>query len=182
MVESASQSSRSEGLGRRRGAVLVVAIVLAVAACTAEAGPEDGESSQPFDCAGAIDHLAEPPADWNVAADVIALPADDVLTRGRFDDGLGRWFTKFGLIVRAERAFVLRVAAADRANAVMGWGAGSDPPVPSLTFDGCPSETGEPWIVWAGGVWTEEPACTTLEVVADGVSIEARLPVGIACP
>jgi hypothetical protein len=65
--------------------------------------------------------------------------------------------------------------------------------VPSIEFSGssgvcetdfqpnCPLGEAGQWVVYAGGVWTTDAACTGLEVVVDDQTVEARLPIGVEC-
>lgn len=161
-------------------------------ACTGQAAVGDGESPRIFDCMGAIDILDAPPDRWSPVLDVIAVP-DEVLQRGRFDEEMGRRFSKFGLVIRADRAFVFSVAESSQPNVLMGWGTGAGLPVPSIEFTGCSGvcetdfqpncplgESGQ-WVVYAGGLWTTDAACIDVEVVADEQTATARLPVGVEC-
>ncbi len=99
---------------------MVAAVVLATVGCSRQAVVEEGESPRAFDCAGVIDILDEPPEDWSSVLDAVAFPDDDVLQRGRFDEELGRRFSKFGLVIRADQAFVLSVAESSQPNALIG--------------------------------------------------------------
>lgn len=182
-------------MGNRVRPVLIPVVVLALSAvaCSDSAAPDKDRSFRVFDCANPIDILDEPPDDWTPILDVIALPGDRVLQRGRFDDEIGRSFSKFGLVIRADRAFSLSVAEASQPNALMGWNTGSDVPVTSIDITGysgvcetdsqpnCPlGETGE-WVAYPGGVWTIDPARIAVEIAVDEQTTTVELPIGVAC-
>lgn len=177
----------------RLALVLAVALTSISGACSAVSTSDDDRSVRLFDCLNPIDISDGPPDGYTPILDVVALPSDRVLQRGRFDDKIGRTFSKFGLVLRADRAFTLNLAEASQPNALMGWGAAADPPVASLDFTGCSGvcrtdnqpncplgESGD-WVVFPGGVWTVDPACIVLEVIVDGEIDAHRLPVGVEC-
>lgn len=172
---------------------MVVVVVLAMVGCSRQSDVEEVEPPRAFNCTGAIDVLDEPPEDWSSVLDVVAFPGDDVLQRGRSDEESGRRFSKFGLVIRADRSFVLSVAESSRPNALIGWGVGSDVPAASIEFAGCSGvcetdfqpncplgETGQ-WVVYPGGMWTVDAACIGLDVMVEDATVEVPIPIGVEC-
>ena len=179
--------------GYWRLVIVVIVLALSSVACSDSSEADEGQSAISLDCANPIDILDAPPPGWTSVLDVIALPEDQILQRGRFDDQIGRWFSKFGLVIRADRTFTVSVAQASQANAVMSWNSGSGAPVASIDITSCSGvcqtdfqpncplgESGE-WVVYPGGVWTIEPDCIALEIAVDGQTATARLPIGVQC-
>lgn len=173
--------------------ILVVLTVLMVGASCSGTTDAPPEAAAVFDCANPIEVLDAPPADWSTVLDVIALPDDPVLERGRLDEETGRRFTKFGLVIRADEALTVRMAATSPPDAVMGWGVGSGAPVPSIRIDGCsgrcpsghqpacPFGDSADWVVYPGGIWTQEPACVEMAIEVGDDKAVTRLPIGIEC-
>lgn len=168
-------------------------IGLSVAACSSPSSEDEAVSSRVFDCSNQIDILDEPPEDWRTVLGVIALPDDRLLQRGRVDEELGRGFSKFGLVLRADQALTITVTGASRPNALIGWNNGLEEPVTSIEINGCSGlcetdyqpgcpqgESGE-WIAYPGGVWTADPACIAIEIVAGDRTAIAELPIGAEC-
>lgn len=170
-------------VARRLRLITTAMAVLAAGgvACSSPAGPDEEPVFSAFDCAGQIDALEAPPDDWSLVLDVIAFPADSLLQRGRFDDEIGRRFSKFGLVIRSDSPLTLRIADASSPNAVMGWGVGSSEPVAAIDIDGCSAARSEEWVVYAGGVWTVDPECIEIEVSTAGEQVSVGLPIGVAC-
>jgi hypothetical protein len=146
-----------------------------------------------FDCANPIAILHEPPEGWLPVFDVIALPGEPILQRGRFDDELGRSFSKFGLVIRADQALTLIIAKVSRPNALMGWNDGLGSPVEAIEIAGCSGtcltdyqpncplgESGN-WVAYPGGVWTIDAACIEIEIETADQAATAELPIGVEC-
>ncbi len=176
--------------------VLAFAATLGVLGCAAsntEQSEHLASSALAFDCANPIDILDEPPNGWLAVGDVVALPGDRSLQRGRYDSELGRSFSKFGLVMRADRAFSVTVAVESQPNALIGWGTDSRTPATSIEVTGCaglcetdwqpncPLGASGEWVVYPGGVWTIEPACISIEIVTDAETVTAQLPIGKQC-
>ncbi|NOX31634.1 MAG: hypothetical protein GXP35_16550 [Actinobacteria bacterium] len=182
--------------GLPRALLVTLVAALGVIGCAdSDAGqPEDLTSSvAPFQCADPIDIMDKPPDGWIRVADAVALPAARSLQRGRYDDELGRSFSKFGLVMRADRAFSIRVAIESQPNALIGWGTDSREPATSISVSGCPGRCevswqpncplgalGE-WVVYPGGIWTIEPACIKLEITVGAETVTTQLPIGEEC-
>lgn len=150
-------------------------------ACSSPGGSDDEPVLTAFDCAGQIDALEAPPDDWSVVLDVIAFPTDSPLQRGRFDDELGRRFSKFGLVIRSDAALTLRISDESSPNAIMGWGVGSSEPVAAIEIGGCLAAMSKEWVVYAGGIWTVDPGCIGVEVSTADEQTSVALPIGVAC-
>ena len=109
-------------------------------------------------------------------------------------------FSKFGLIVRRFRQVLLEIAGAPD-DAVLDYGDGSVfapgdaltvgpcdtdgdecviEPTEYLSVGPCGTDRGE-WVVWAGGVWVNEPGCVELVASSGGESIPVQLAVGAPC-
>ena len=113
----------------------------------------------------------------------VALPA--------METQLGRWgpdatayegyrFSKFGLLVRRLRQVTLEIVSAPD-EAVLDYGGGGDfEPVRALTVDPCDTEGGE-WVVWAGGIWVNEPGCVEVLATSDDEEVSVWLAVGASC-
>lgn len=162
-------------------------------ACSQSTTPAEELSYQAFDCTNPIDILDEPPADWSTILDVIAFPNDSILERGPLDDEVGRAFSKFGLVIRADEPLKLSIAEASQPKALMGWNLGSEAPVLAIEIPGCSGtcatdfqpgcplgESGE-WIAYPGGVWTIDPACIEIEISTGTQSATAELPIDTEC-
>ena len=165
----------------RRWLVLTAIVVLAGGAACSLRGSDDELVFTAFDCAGPIDAVEAPPDDWSVVLGLIAFPAASPLQRGRFDDDLGRQFSKFGLVIRSDSALSLRIADESSPNAIMGWGVGSSEPVQAIEIAGCPAAMSKEWVVYAGGIWTVDPECIVVEVSTADERASVALPVGVAC-
>ncbi len=175
---------------------MVVAVAaLGLVGCSDSVGSDDGRDPIPtLNCVNPIDIMDEPPDGWYTVVDVVAFQDVDSHQLGRFDAETGRRFSKFGLVLRADAAFVLKVAEASRPNAVLDWHTLEEAdPSTAIAIDGCAGvcefelqpgcplgETGE-WVVYPGGVWTVEPACIELEITTDRASETVRLPIGVTC-
>jgi hypothetical protein len=159
-----------------------LAILIAGAtSCSRPAESNEELSFSTFDCWGPIDAVEAPPDDWSIVLDVIAFPENSPLQRGRFDDEIGRHFSKFGLVIRSGSPLQLRIGDTSYPNAVMGWGVGSSEPVGAIDIEGCQASRSEDWVVYAGGVWTVDPACVEIEVSTSNETLSVDLPIGIAC-
>lgn len=170
----------------------VVALLLIGSACSNAPATGAEQSFELFDCEGPIDILDQPPDGWSPILDVMAVPDDNDNTPGRFDAEVGRWFSKFGLVIRADQAFTINVADASQPNALMGWNRISNTPVAAIDIPGCPGvcetdnlncspgETGE-WIAYPGGFWTLEPACVSLEITSAEQTASHQLSTGAEC-
>ena len=90
----------------------------------------------------------------------------------------GFQFSKFGLLVRRDRAVSLEVVQSlDRA--VLDY-VHPDAGARAVRVGPCRSE-GEEWVVFAGGVWVTEPGCTELAVASGDETIRVLLAVGAPC-
>lgn len=139
-------------------------------------------------------HSGRAPADWRTVLDVISLPQSRVLQRGSLDEETGRRFSKFGLVIRADEQFMITVVEGARPNALIGWSNGTtNEPVQSIVVPGCsglcetdwqpdcPLGESGAWVVYPGGVWTEERTCLAIEIAAGDRVVTAELPIGTEC-
>ena len=96
-------------------------------------------------------------------------------------------FSKFGLVVRAEREVLVEVADDGGARVALDWPPTEAPQVGgSLSVGPCRGSdmqraTDTAWVVFAGGVWLSTPACVTLRVTSEGDSATHRLGIGTPC-
>ena len=203
---TASRSRVRAGLTRIVVAALIVGIVMS---CTRSAIDdqeiEDQLSHQVVECREAIDVVTEP-GDYYTAHGsgdgFIALPASQMQ--------LGRWgpegssyedyrFAKFGLLVRRFRQVSLEIARAPGDAFFQSGGrafASGDAlrlgpcdtdgpacviePTESLSVGPCGTGRGE-WVVWAGGIWVNEPGCVEVIASSDDEEIPVPLAVGASC-
>lgn len=87
------------------------------------------------------------------------------------------YFAKFGLHVKGGAEFSLR-SLHPPATAGLNWTGLQRDIVTVLHSNGCP---GSGWLVFAGGIWVDEPRCVQLEVKAGGTSEIVDLGIGVAC-
>ena len=163
-------------------------------------------SHRAVECWEAVDVVEEPGPTYTVLGSgdgFVALPAGATQ--------LGRWgpegsgyedhrFSKFGLPVRRFREVSLEVVSAPD-EAVLTFGGGSEfAPVGAVTVGPCDSEGPEceieptdnlsvgpcgtgrgEWVVWAGGIWVNEPGCVELVASSGGEEVPVQLAVGASC-
>ena len=142
-------------------------------------------ASVSIDCDSSIDMIEQPPDSYEEFGNFVALPTlpPEPMQVSERDNGL--FFSKFGLLVRSGTGGTLEV---DRTSAgvFLDYGPADVPGTPGvgelLSVDGCDGELA--WVVFAGGIWAEQPGCVLLNVTGeDGASTEvARLPIGSTCP
>lgn len=203
-------SSRSRKRAGSVGVVLVALVAELVISCSSSRGPkksmEDQSSHRVVECSKAIGVVEEPSSHYTVYGSdggFIALPAGEMQ--------LGRWgrvgssyedyrFSKFGLHVRRFRQVSLEVVRAPN-DAMLRFGGGSDrapadtvtvehcdtdgpeceiEPTENLSVGPCGSNRGE-WVVWAGGIWVNEPGCVELVASSDDEKIPVWLAVDTSC-
>ena len=188
-------------------AALVVGLVVSCSVGEGKKGTiEDQLSHRDVECWEAIGVVEEPGPFYRVHGSgdgFIALPAEEIQ--------LGRWgptgsgyedyrFSKFGLHVRRFRQVSLEIVRAPD-DAVLSYGGGSDlapldaltagpcdtdgdecviEPTEHLSVGPCGSDRGE-WVVWAGGIWVNEPGCVELVAMSDDEEISVWLAVGASC-
>ena len=87
-------------------------------------------------------------------------------------------FSKFGLLVRRDRAVSVEVVNAP-GRAVLEY-VHPDVPARKLSVGPCPSEHGE-WVVFAGGVWVTEAGCVELVAASGDERLRVRLAVASVC-
>jgi hypothetical protein len=186
------------------GLLMLLSGIVATTGCDrSEATPGkraalDGADLLPqLQCGNPIDILTELPPNYREIAGELGLPEANLMRRTIHSNadapGSMNGFTKFGLIVRTNGEFSLRVSRASEGKALLQWGdADTVGPVPALSVMDCSSScnASQPackgtkegdWLVFPGGVWTSESQC--LEIVIstrDGEHV-AKLPIGIAC-
>jgi hypothetical protein len=98
----------------------------------------------------------------------------------RSGSGPLRLFAKTALVIRPGTTFELTVPAPFTTRLSIGWGA---PGTPShrVLVGNCPS-TGGGWPTYAGGLWTDHPACVPVIVKAGGKQQQVHIGVGTTCP
>lgn len=189
---------------------VVVAVLVAglVASCSGSDGKETIEgqlSHRDVKCREAIDVVEAPGPFYRVhgAGDgFIALPKEQMQLGRRGEAGSGYEdyrFSKFGLPVRRFRQVSLEIVRAPD-KAMLSYGGGDSAPVGALTAGPCDTEGDEcvieptehvsvgpcgsdrgEWVVWAGGIWVNEPGCVELVVKSDDEEIAVWLAVGASC-
>ena len=195
------------GAVRVVGAALIVGTALG---CTGGAADHQAGDDQPrprvVDCREAIGVVPEPgPGDTAHGADggFIALPSGAMQQGRSGPEGSGfedYRFSKFGLLVRRQRQASLEIVKAP-GGAFLDYGQGEfgsvhaltagpcDPLGPGCNVDladrlvgglSCGDDSGE-WVVWAGGIWVNEPGCVEVVVSSSDEEIPARLAVAASC-
>ena len=167
--------------------VFVIALVAGlVASCGGGETIEGQLSHRVVECRDAIDVVDDPGPSYRVygsGGGFIALPAVETLQLGRrgpTDSGYEDYrFSKFGLPVLRSRQVTLEIVRAP-GEALLSYGGSEVAPVDALTFGPCGSDGGE-WVVWAGGIWVNEPGCVELVAKSDNEEISAWLAVGASC-
>jgi hypothetical protein len=131
-------------------------------------------------CAWTIAGLPDPPRDYRVVAQNVAVPARSILQAG--DPGEADpavWlFAKWGLLVRAGAAVDLQVEPGWEDRASIGWGS-PGPRGAAVHVPACPAPSSSTWLVFAGGTWVARPACVPLIVRSQGQEAQVRLGIGV---
>lgn len=179
--------------GARRRLIVSAASALTVVWGTA-CESSDAASASPAvaDCAAIIDSSDEIPEGFEATVlDAVSFPTyalDSGVRRGAEGTDLeGLTFSKFGLVVRAEREVLIEVADDGGARVALDWPPTEDPQVGgSLSAGPCSGSdsqqaTDAAWVVFAGGVWLSRPACVTLRVTSVGDSATHPLGIGTPC-
>ena len=193
-------------LARIVGAALVAGLVLGCSGSAAD-HPEakDQPPHQVVKCLGVIDAIPEPvPGYTAYGADggFVALPSG-VLQLGRSGSGVSGHedyrFAKFGLLVRRSRQASLGIVSAPD-GAFLDYGQIEFGSASALTVGPCDThgplceadaagnapgwpcgaDRGE-WLVWAGGIWLNEPGCVEVLASSDDEAIHVWLAVGASC-
>ena len=163
---------------------------------------EDQQVRTGLPCATAIGVVEAPGPYYRVhgtGGGFIALPAGEMQLERRGPEGSGYEeyrFSKFGLHVRRFRQVSLEIVGAPDDAVLRYGGAPADAltvgpcdtdgdecviePTEHLSVGPCGTDRGE-WVVWAGGVWVNEPGCVELGASSDGESVPVQLAVGAAC-
>lgn len=169
---------------------LVALTACLIAGCSAGEGvgetTGDRLSHRNVECGEVIDVVDDPGPSYRVHGSgegFIALPAGETLQLGRSgpqDSGYEDYrFSKFGLPVRRLRQVTLEIVGAPD-EALLRYGGGDSALVGALTFGPCGSNGGG-WVVWAGGIWVNEPGCVELVAKSGGEEISVWLAVGASC-
>jgi hypothetical protein len=194
----------------RRAAVVWVAAILALAACTSTSGPNvasstrrstaaipgppsspitvssNGVPSAALPCAESIGS-SPPDAGLTVALGVVGLPAGPAYPALQASDSgetdpAAKLFAKTGLTVRVGATFTITVPAGYADRARIGWGSPGQPTT-RLTVDACPpSPAGALWLTYAGGYWVRSPMCLPVIVESAGRRQQVLVGVGTPCP
>ena len=190
--------------------VLVVLFAGLAASCSGDEGGKealgDPTSHRTVECREAVDVVEDPGPSYTVhgaGRGFVALPSRQ-MQLGRWgpegSEYAGHRFSKFGLPVRRFRQVTLEVVGA-AGEAVLDYGGGSVfAPVDALTVGPCDTEGDEcvieptenpsvgpcgsdrgEWVVWAGGIWVNEPGCVELAARSDDEEISVWLAVGAPC-
>ena len=202
--------SRSRERAGSVGVVVVALVAGLVVSCSGSKGPKENlgdQLSHPVvECSRAIGVVEKPSSYYTVygsGGGFIALPAGEMQLgrRGPADSGYQDYrFSKFGLHVRRFRQVSLDIVGTP-SDAVLRFGGGSDfapsdaltagpcdtdgpecviEPTEDLSVGPCGTDRGE-WVVWAGGIWTNEPGCIELLASSDDERIPVWLAVGASC-
>ena len=156
--------------------------VVASPAAGADAGPSLAPDIGLVACASSIAGLPDPPGDYRVVAQNVAVPTASVLRpddRGGADPAV-RLFAKWGLLVRAGVEVDLQVGPGWQDRARLGWGSPALPAT-AVHVPACPGPSSSAWLVFAGGTWVAQPACVPLFVRSQGQEAQVRLGIGVPC-
>jgi hypothetical protein len=173
--------------------IALVASVLAVVPCAACDSSEAASTPPtPMPCSAIIDSSDKVPDGFEATVlDSVSFPTYELpagARRGAEGTDLeGLTFSKFGLVVRAEREVVVEVADDGGARVALDW-----PPTPAARVggslivgpcrgSGSPQATDAEWVVFAGGVWISTPTCLTFRITSGGDSATHRLGIGTRC-
>ncbi|MEQ4302407.1 hypothetical protein ABNF97_13590 [Plantactinospora sp. B6F1] len=141
--------------------------------------PVSGGARTVLSCAHVVDRVDAPPDGWPALAGAVAMTPHRLEPSPTGDAGPARLFAKTGLAVRADSRVDLAVRANQVGRLWIGWGSPARPDR-ALHFPGCPGESG--WLVFAGGVWLDVPACVPVTVRSAGREERVRMRVGADCP
>jgi hypothetical protein len=133
-------------------------------------------------CGWSIAAQPEPPGDYRVVAQNVAVPTASILQAnesGEADPAV-RLFAKWGLVVRAGARVDLQVGPGWEDRARIGWG-NPAPRGAAVHVPACPRPSAGPWLAFAGGTWVAQPACVPLVVRSQGQEAQVGLGVGVPC-
>lgn len=194
------------GLARFACAALTLALVCGCTGGNPENSATDvGLRHLVVECRDIIDTVADLVPDYTAHGSdggFVALPTRTLqLGRsGSADSGHEDYrFAKFGLLVRRSRQALLEIVSAPD-DAFFNYGSGAFGPADTLTAGPCDShgpacdvnsaeyvggwpcgaDRGE-WMVWAGGIWVNEPGCVEVIVSSEDEEIPVQLAVGAPC-
>ncbi len=190
------------------GVALIFGVVLGCTGNTADdQATEDRPRHRVVECLHVIDIvsdelLGEFYSAHGMDGGFIALPSGQLQLGRSGPEGSGYEdyrFAKFGLLVRRSQQASLEIVKAP-GGAFLEYGKGEFGTGDSLTAGPCDShgpaceagsaeyvggwpcgaDRGE-WIVWAGGIWVDEPGCVDVLASSGDEEILARLAVGTSC-
>ena len=118
--------------------------------------PEPSEATSI--CDQAITGFPEVQPNDNIVGDIVAFPSG-CCRWGQQDLDFGQFFSKTGLIVRADSAFEILVPEGSNTRVHWGW---RDEPVRRFIVPACQST--DAWVGFAGGFWVDEATCVELIV------------------
>ncbi len=127
-------------------------------------------------CDQVIDGLSELRPKDSIVGDVVAFPSL-TLQVGPQDLDFGQFFSKTGLIVRADSAF--EIVVPEGSTTRVHWG-DRDEPVQRIIVPACGGT--DVWVVFAGGFFVDEATCVELIVRRpDQEDAIARIGIGVRC-
>jgi hypothetical protein len=145
--------------------------------------PTVAASIDQVSCGWSIAARPDPPGDYRVVVQNVAVPAASVLQANESGDPdpAVRLFAKWGLVVRAGASVDLQVGSGWEDRARIGWGKPGSPGV-AVHVPACPVPSGQTvWLHFAGGTWVAQPACVPLIVRSQGKEAQVLLGVGMPC-
>lgn len=158
------------------------AAVVASTPAGAGAEPSLAASVGLVPCASSIRGLPDPPGDYRVVVQNVAVPTTSffqVGDSGKTDPAI-RLFAKWALMVRAGAGVDLQVGPGFEDRARIGWG-GPVLPAAAVHVPACPAPSSSVWLVFAGGTWVTQPACVPLVVRSQGQEAQLLLGIGVPC-
>lgn len=174
------------GLARLVGIAVAVALVSGCAGNSAENQATEVHSQHlVVECGDIIDAIPELVPGYAAHGSdggFVALPTTTLqLGRsGSADTGHEDYrFAKFGLAVRRSRQASLEIVSTP-SDAYFDYGSDVFGSANTMTAGPCGSDRGQ-WVVWAGGIWVNEPGCVELLVSSEDEEIPVWLAVGASC-
>ncbi|MEO1056028.1 MAG: hypothetical protein AAFY28_03860 [Actinomycetota bacterium] len=124
-----------------------------------------------------------PPAEFEIVADAVALPASPnhaaLQTSGRESaDGDRYFFAKTGLVWNTAASFELVVPEEFRPTMAIGWGG----PAPHAHRVVVQCAGPDEWVAMPGGYWVTEPICADVIVGTADVQVTVQIGLGTPCP
>jgi hypothetical protein len=184
---------------------LSICLMVTPAACTSSKGSSQGEARSPAptaslradpsaspstdgsarqeSCTVSGFPLQEPPTDYRLVGEDVAVPDRTVLQAEESGeaDPAARLFAKWGLVVRGGAVVDLRVAPGWEDRARLGWGSSVVPAVSAHVRACTPVDDQPQWLAFVGGTWVARATCLPLTIRSRGQTAQVQLGIGVPC-